>query len=140
MLVPALRIASAVLLLVIGGIHLFLVLDGVGGVLGLLFVLNAIAGIALAAAVSTLRGRLLLAAAGAGFLFAAASLAALLLALTVGLFGLREVWTFTLVPQTVVVDAVAVVVLAATTAVLARAATAVPRAAEASPERLSGRR
>ena len=43
------------------------------------------------------------------------TLASLLLALTVGLFGITEVWTYTLVPQTVIVDSVGVVILAITT-------------------------
>jgi hypothetical protein len=116
-----LRVASAILLLAIGGIHLFLVLHGEGGLLVAPFLLNAVAGLGLGIGLLVLRGRLLLAAAALGFLFAGASLLALLLALTVGLFGLHEHWTFTLVPQTVVVDAVAVVVLAITSAVLARA-------------------
>jgi hypothetical protein len=121
MFVKILQIASAVLLLAIAGIHLFLVFYGVGGILGVLFVLNAIAGLGLAIGMVALRGRLLLLVAVLGLLFAIASLLALLLALTVGLFGIREVWTFTLVPQTVVVDAVAVVVLAITSAGIARA-------------------
>lgn len=122
MLVRVLRIVAAVLLLAIGGIHLFLVLDGVGGVLGVLFVLNGVAGVALAIGLLVLRGRRLLAAAVLGLLFAVASLAALLLALTVGLLGITETWTFTLVPQTVVVDAIGVVVLAAATAAITRTA------------------
>lgn len=120
MLVRVVRIASAILLLTIGGIHLFLVFDGVGGLLGVMFVLNAIAGVVLAAGMLLLRGRLLALGAVAGLLFATASLLALLLALTVGLFGIREVWSFTLVPQTVVVDSVAIVVLAVATAVVLR--------------------
>lgn len=120
MLVRVVRIASAVLLLTIAGIHLFLVFDGVGGILGVLFVLNAVAGIGLAAGMLLLRGRLLVLGTVAGLLFAIASLLALLLALTVGLFGIREVWTFTLVPQTVAVDSVAVVVLAIASATVIR--------------------
>jgi hypothetical protein len=116
------RILSAILLLAVGGIHLFLVFDGVGGTLGVLFVLNAVAGIVLAIAMLVLRGRLLKLATVLGLLFLIASLASLLLALTVGLFGITEVWTFTLVPQTVVVDAIGVVVLAITTAVVFRKA------------------
>lgn len=115
-----LRILSAILLLAIGGIHLFLVVTGTGGILGVMFVLNGIAGIVLAIAILVLRGRLLMLATVFGLLFALASLAALLLALTVGLFGIHETWDYTLVPQTVVVDAVAIVVLAITTAVTLR--------------------
>jgi hypothetical protein len=115
------RILSAIVLIVIGGIHLFLVFDGVGGTLGVLFVLNAIAGIVLGIGLLALRGRLLKVATVLGLLFAIASLLALLLALTVGLFGITEVWTFTLVPETVVVDAIGVVVLAITSARVLRA-------------------
>jgi hypothetical protein len=112
MLVRLVRIASAVLLLAIGGIHLFLVLVGAGGLLIVPFLLNAVAGVGLAAGMLLLRGRLLALATVLGLLFAIASLLALLLALTVGLFGIHEHWTFMLVPQTVVVDSIAVVVLA----------------------------
>ncbi len=114
------RILSAIVLFVIGGIHLFLVFDGVGGVLGVLFVLNGIAGIVLAVGVIALRGRLLKVATVLGLLFSIASLLALVLALTVGLFGITEVWTFTLVPETVVIDAIGVVVLAIATGVAFR--------------------
>ncbi len=109
------RILSAIVLIVIGGIHLFLVFDGVGGTLGVLFVLNAIAGIVLGIGMAAARGRLLKVTTVLGLLFTVASLLALVLALTVGLFGITEVWTFTLVPETVVVDAIGVVVLAVTT-------------------------
>jgi hypothetical protein len=109
------RILSAIVLFAIGGIHLFLVFDGVGGVLGVLFILNAIAGIVLGIAMLALHGRLLTLATVLGLLFVIASLLALVLALTVGLFGITETWTFTLVPETVVIDAIGVVVLAVTT-------------------------
>ncbi|MCS5720205.1 hypothetical protein N1027_18900 [Herbiconiux sp. CPCC 205763] len=109
------RILSAILLLAIGGIHLYLVPYGAGSVLGVLFTLNGIGGIVLAIAVLALRGRLLQLAVILALLFALASLLSLLSALTVGLFGITEVWSFPLVPQTVVVDAIAVVVLAVTT-------------------------
>jgi hypothetical protein len=115
-----LRIISAVVLIVVGAIHLFLVFDGVGGTLGILFVLNAIAGIVLGIAVLVTRGRLLRAATILGLLFDVVSLVALLLALTVGLFGITETWSFTLVPETVIVEAIGVVVLAVTTAALTR--------------------
>jgi hypothetical protein len=121
MVVRVVRIASAIVLLAIGGIHLFLVLDGTGGILGLMFVLNGLAGIGLAAGLLLLRGRLLLLDTVLGLLFSIASLLALLLALTVGLFGITERWTRPLVPQTVVVDSVAVVVLAIASAVVTRA-------------------
>jgi hypothetical protein len=114
------RIISAIVLFAIGGIHLFLVFDGVGGTLGVLFILNAIAGIVLGVGMLAARGRLLKVTTILGLLFAIASLLALVLALTVGLFGITETWTFTLVPETVIVDAIAVVVLAITSAVTLR--------------------
>src|SRR6478736_4462128 len=92
-----LRILSAVMLLVTGGIHLFLVFDGVGGILGVLFVLNGIAGVVPAIGMLVLHGRLLGLVTVLSLLFVIASLAALLLALTVGLFGITESWDFTLV-------------------------------------------
>ncbi|MCU1529655.1 MAG: hypothetical protein JWP75_3418, partial [Frondihabitans sp.] len=54
-------------------------------------------------------------------LFLIASLLSLLLALTVGLFGITETWTFTLVPETVVIEAIGIVVLAVTVALRPRA-------------------
>ncbi|MCU1551933.1 MAG: hypothetical protein JWR36_2493 [Glaciihabitans sp.] len=119
-LLRVMRILSAIVLLAIGGIHLFLVFDGVGGVLGVLFILNAIAGIVLAIGMLALHGRLLKLAAVLSLLFVIASLLALVLALTVGLFGITEKWSFTLVPETIVIDAIGVVVLAVTSAVALR--------------------
>jgi hypothetical protein len=115
------RILSAIVLFAIAAIHLFLVFDGVGGTLGVLFILNAVAGVVLGIGVLALHGRLRTAATILGLLFTIASLAALLLALTVGLFGITEVWTFTLVPETVVVDAIGVVLLAITSVLVLRA-------------------
>jgi hypothetical protein len=106
------RIRSAIVLFAIGGIHLFLVFDGVGGVLGVLFILNAVAGIVLAIGMLAMHGRLLKLVTVLGLLFVIASLLALVLALTVGLFGITETWSFTLVPETIVVDAIGIVVLA----------------------------
>ena len=119
-----LRILSAIALLAAGGIHLFLVFNGVGGILGVMFILNGIAGIALAIGMLVLRGRLLLVATVLSLLFLIASLAALLLALTVGLFGITETWDFMLVPQTVIIEAIGIVVLGITTAVVARTSSA----------------
>ncbi|MCU1556843.1 MAG: hypothetical protein JWN09_838 [Microbacteriaceae bacterium] len=114
------RILSAIVLFAIGGIHLFLVFDGVGGVLGVLFILNAIAAIVLAIGMLTVHGRILKLAAVLSLLFIIASLLALVLALSVGLFGITETWSFTLVPQTVVIEAIGVVVLAVTSTVALR--------------------
>jgi hypothetical protein len=116
----ALRILSAILLAVAGGIHLYLLTVGVGGLLGVLFVLNGIAALLLAVGMLVTRGMLLRITTALSLLFLIASLAALLLALTVGLFGIREVWSFTLVPETVIVEAIGIVVLAITTAAVVR--------------------
>jgi hypothetical protein len=115
------RILSAIVLLAVGGIHLFLVFDGVGGILGVSFVLNAIAGLVLALGMLFLRGRLLVITAVLSLLFVIATLAALLLALTVGLFGITESWDFTLVPETVIVESIRIVVLVIATLVAVRA-------------------
>jgi hypothetical protein len=122
--IRVMRVLGAIILFIIGAIHLFLVFDGVGGTLGVLFVLNAVAGIVLAIGMLAARGRLFRAVAVLGLLFSIASLVALLLALTVGLFGITEVWTYTLVPETVVADAIGVVLLAVTTALVFRRTTA----------------
>ena len=115
------RILSAVLLLAAGGIHLYLALNGVGGILGVAFVLNFVAGLVLAIGMLALRGRLLLWTSVLGLLFLIATLGALVLALTVGLFGITQTWDFTLVPQTVIVESIGIVVLAVTTYLLWRA-------------------
>ena len=109
------QVLSALLLLAMAGIHLYLVTDGVGGTLGTLFVLNVIGGVVLAVAMVVLKGRLLLLASVASLLFMVGTLISLILALTVGLFGITEVWSFTLVPETVVVESIGTVVLAVTT-------------------------
>lgn len=114
------RILSAVFLLAAGGIHVFLVFWGVGGILGVMFILNGIAGIVLAFGMIFLRGRLLQLATVLSLLFMIASLLALILALTVGLFGISETWDFMLVPQTVIVESIGTVVLAITTFVVFR--------------------
>jgi len=115
-------ILSAVFLFATGGIHLFLVLTGTGGILGIAFILNAIAGIVLGIAMLVLRGRLLQLATVLSLLFLIATLGALLLALTVSLFGIRESWDHPLVPQTVFIESIGIVVLAITTAVVLRGA------------------
>lgn len=122
-----LRILSAIVLFVIAGIHLFLVFDGVGGILGVLFILNGIAAVVLAIGMLTLRGWLLRLVTVLSLLFIVATLASLLLALTVGLFGIRETWTFTLVPETIVVESIGIVILAVTSAAALRAPAGVAR-------------
>lgn len=115
------RILSAIILIAAGGIHLLLVFDGTGGVLGVLFVLNGIAGIVLGVGMLTLRNGLLLLTSVLGLLFIAASFFALLLALTVGLFGIAAIWSLPLVPQTFVIEGIGVIVLAVTVALVVRA-------------------
>ncbi len=117
----ALRILSALFLLAAGGIHLYLVFNGTGGVLGVLFVLNGVAGLVLAIAMVVLRGRMLRWATVLSLLFLIATLGALLLALTVGLFGIRSSWDLELVPETIIVESIGIVVLAITTYAVFRA-------------------
>ena len=104
------RLLSAIVLLVMGGIHLYLVFYGVGGVLGTLFLLNAGGALVLAVAVIVLRGRLLSLATVLSLLFMVGTLCALVLALTVGLFGIHEVLSFTLVHTTLVVESIGTVI------------------------------
>ena len=114
------RILSALFLLAAGAIHLYLVFNGVGGILGVAFTLNFVAGLVLAIAMVTLRGRLLQWATVLSLLFLIATLGALVLALTVGLFGITQTWDFTLVPETVIVESIGIVVLAVTTVLVFR--------------------
>jgi len=110
------RVLSALALLAMGGIHLYLVFDGVGGVLGVLFVLNAIGGVLLAVAMMVAPRRFFLVASALSWLFMVGTLLALILALTVGLFGITETLDFTLVPTTLVVESIGTVVLTCSTA------------------------
>ena len=115
------RILSAIFLFAAGGIHLFLVFTGTGGILGVMFVLNGIAGIVLAIAMVVLRGRLLQLATVLSLFFLIATLLALILALTVSLFGITETWDNPWVLPTVIIEAIGIVVLAITTALVLRA-------------------
>ncbi len=114
------RVLSAFALLAMGAIHLFLVFDGVKGLLGKLFILNVVGALVLAVAIVVLRGQLLSLAIVLSLLFMVGTLAALVLALTVGLFGIHEVLSFTLVPTTLVVESIGTVVLAVTVALALR--------------------
>ena len=114
------RILSAIALLAAGAIHLFLVFNGTGGILGVMFVLNAIAALVLAIGILALHGRLLQLATVLSLLFLIATLGALFLALTVGLFAIHETWDFTLVPQTVIVESIGIVLRGITTAMVLR--------------------
>jgi hypothetical protein len=114
------RLLSALALLVMGAIHLYLVFDGVGGTLGKLFVLNAIGALVLTLGVIVLRGRLFALATVLSLLFMVGTLLALILALTVGLFGIHEVMSFKLVPTTLVVESIGSIILAVTAALAVR--------------------
>jgi hypothetical protein len=113
--VVAWQALSVLFLLAMGAIHLYLVLDGVGGTLGKLFVLNAVGALVLTIAIVVLRRRLLLVASVLSTLFMAGTLLALVLALTIGLFGIHEVLSYQLVPTTLVVESIGTIVLAVTT-------------------------
>jgi hypothetical protein len=121
------QLLGALFLLVMGGIHLFLVFDGVGGTLGAMFVLNVIGSLALAIGLLVFRRRRLLLASVLSVLFMAGTLLALVLALTVGLFGIRETLDFTLVHTTLVVESIGTVVLLVTTVLAARRVSGVTR-------------
>jgi small-conductance mechanosensitive channel len=110
------QVLSAVLLLAMGGIHLSLVFQWARGLLGVLFVLNAIGGLVLAIAMLAARRRLLRLASLLSLLFMAGTLLALVLALTVGLFGITEQLSTALVVTTLIVESIGTVVLAVTTA------------------------
>jgi hypothetical protein len=111
---------SALFLLAMGVIHLYLVFNGTGGILGILFTLNFVGGLVLAFAVVLARGRLLALVSVLSLLFMAGTLLALVLALTVGLFGIRSSLSYELAPTTLVVESVGTVVLAVTTALVLR--------------------
>lgn len=120
------RILSALALVAAGGIHLYLALNGVGGILGVLFILNFVAGLVLAIGMLALRGRLLQLTTVPSLLFLIATLLALVLALTVGLFGITQEWDFMLVPETVIVESVGILILAVTTFLVFRVPPAEP--------------
>jgi hypothetical protein len=111
---------SALALLAMGGIHLYLALTSTGGILGVLFILNAVGGLVLAVAVLVLRGWLLATATVLALLFLAGTLLSLVLALTVGLFGIESSLDYELAPTTLVVESVGVLVLLVTTVLVLR--------------------
>lgn len=119
------QVLGALSLLAMGGIHLYLVLQGFGGLVGSLFALNALGGLVMAVAVVVARQRLVLASV-LSLLLMAGTLLALVLALTVGLFGIREQLSGQLVVPTLVVESVGVIVLAVTTVVVRRRRATVP--------------
>lgn len=106
------RIVSAVMLLAAGGIHLFLVIDGAGGLLGVAFALNFVAGLALGVGTLVISRRFLLAVTALGLAFMAASLGAIIVSITVGLLGVQPDWDYPLIRETAIIESIGVVVLA----------------------------
>jgi hypothetical protein len=120
--VLVLRVLGAVLLAAMAWIHLYLWGQGYSGiaVIGPAFLVNAVAGFALAAGLLGTPRRLLGWVAAAGALLQAGTLGALLLSVTVGLFGFVETTAATLFSQAVVVEVTGAVVLALLAAVRVR--------------------
>lgn len=96
-----------------GLIHLRLWLDGYRyiPVIGTLFIANAVCSGVLAATLLTAPVRLRRPVAIITSLFTAGTLVGLILSLTVGLFGMREVVAAPLVPTTLIVESAGVLVL-----------------------------
>ena len=118
----ALRVLGALLLAVMGWIHLDLWLDGYRTIdwIGPAFLLNAIAGFGLAVLLLVTPRPLLMWVAALGTLTALGTLGGLLLATTVGLFGFVESTDADLWWQSFWVEIAAAVVLAALAALAAR--------------------
>jgi hypothetical protein len=114
------RVLSALALLAMGGLHVWLVFHGTGGILGVLFSLNGLGGLVLAIAMLVTRGRLLQVASVLSLLFLGGTLLALVLALTVGLFGIQSSLEYDLALTTLVVESIGVVILLVTTAKVLR--------------------
>ncbi|MEU8762930.1 hypothetical protein [Streptomyces sp. NPDC048659] len=114
---PALRLTGAALTVAMALIHLYLWGDGYRDLatIGVLFLLNGVIGLALAAALLGTPRRFLAGVAAATALFTAGTLGALVLSLTTGLFGFRETVDARLVVTTLVVETAGVLVLAALT-------------------------
>jgi hypothetical protein len=125
-----LRLACAALLAWIGAVHLHLWLEGYRQIPtdGPLFLLDAVTGLALAALL-LVRAAPLAGLVAAGY--TASTLAALLISLTVGLFGFRESISASFVTQSLAIETITVLALVAWTALVT--ATSGPRtvAAEA---------
>jgi len=114
----AARVLGAALTAVMGGIHLDLWVGGYRDIptIGVLFLLNGIGAALLALGLLTAPTRALGTMSGAAALFTAATLAALLASLTVGVFGFQEYLGAPLVVTTIIVEAAGTVVLTALTA------------------------
>ena len=118
----ALRLAGALLTLLVGAVHLQQYADLLSRVpvVGPSFLLNGIAGVVLSALLVLPGRRPRLLGAVGGILLAVASLVALALAMTVGLFGYQEPELRGPVVFAIVVEAAAVLALALWCARLAR--------------------
>ena len=114
----AARLVGAGLLAAMAGIHLHLYGGGYRGIatIGPLFLLNGVLGVLAAVAVLGTPRRWLGWVSLAGALLQAGTLGALLLSLTVGLFGFRESTDAPLITTTIAVEAAGAVVLLAVAA------------------------
>ena len=111
------RIVGALLLAAMAVIHLVLWFQGYRdiAVIGPGFMVNAVGGLVLAVAVLVVGTRRLPLVAGIATVFTAGSLGALIISLTVGLFGVSEQLDTPFVPTSLIVEAIGTVVLAALT-------------------------
>jgi hypothetical protein len=114
------RIVSAVMLLAAGAIHLFLVIGGAGGLLGVAFALNFVAGLVLGIGMLVVPRRFLLAVTALGLAFMVASLGAIIVSITVGLLGVQPDWDYPLIRETAIIEAIGVVVLVVALAIAYR--------------------
>ena len=122
-LLSALRIVGALLLLGMAWIHYFLWQSddySSVNVIGPLFLVNVIIGVALAVAVCSVPGRVLGVTSALSSLFTLGTLAALLVSMVWSLFGFRESAQGPFVKTTIAVEALGVIVLAVLAAVSAR--------------------
>jgi hypothetical protein len=110
-----LRLLGAALMVAIAAIHFYLWQQGYDGidVIGPAFLLQSVLGVGGAGLLLLTPARWLHWVAALDWLFAAGSLAALLISTTVGLFGFVETTTATLWWETLWVESAAIVVLAA---------------------------
>jgi hypothetical protein len=116
--VIALRLVSAALTAAMGAIHLYLWDDGGYRdleTIGVLFLLNAIGSALLTLALLAFPTRYVGVPAALGALFTAGTLAALVISLTIGLFGFLESLDGELVWPTIAVESAGVVALTALT-------------------------
>jgi hypothetical protein len=118
------QVLSALLLLAMAGIHIYLVVfAGFGGLLGTLFILNGLGGLILAIAILGARRGFLALVSLLGLLFMGGTLLGLVIALTVpaGLLGIHESIDTELVPTTLVVESIGLIVLGVTSVLALRA-------------------